>query len=74
MIEEGGMWFQTSATCDDGGAPKALTITAGENVTCTFVNTIPAPVPVNDKLALLLLALMLLAAGWYFRLISMPKH
>jgi len=42
-------------------------------VTCTFVferdavDYVPLPVPVNDKLALLLLTLMLLATGWYFR-------
>ena len=30
-------------------------------------------VPVNDKLALLLLTLMLLASGWYFRPATMRR-
>ncbi len=31
-------WTQTSATCDDGSSPDAIGLTAGETVTCTFVN------------------------------------
>lgn len=73
LLEEGSIWILAQATCDNGDSPEALTITAGEDVTCKFVNTIPAPVPVNDKLALLLLTLMLLATGWYFRPISLRK-
>ena len=32
-------WTQTSATCDDGSPVTAIAVSAGENVTCTFVNT-----------------------------------
>ena len=31
-------WAQTSATCDDGSAPGAIALSAGETVTCAFVN------------------------------------
>jgi len=41
-----------------------VTVTA-ENIVPPVVEAIP--VPVNDKLALLLLTLMMLATGWYFK-------
>jgi hypothetical protein len=31
-------WNNTSATCDDGSAPGSIGLSAGETVTCTFVN------------------------------------
>ncbi|MCS7006481.1 MAG: DUF11 domain-containing protein [Gaiellaceae bacterium] len=32
-------WDLTSATCSDGSPPSAISLQAGETVTCTFVNT-----------------------------------
>jgi len=32
-------WDQTSATCDDGSSVSAISLQAGETVTCTFTNT-----------------------------------
>ena len=32
-------WDLTSATCDNGDAPSAITLGAGQTVTCTFTNT-----------------------------------
>jgi uncharacterized protein (DUF2141 family) len=32
-------WSLTSATCDNGDAPNAVTLAAGDIVTCTFENT-----------------------------------
>jgi len=66
-------WTLISETCDDGSDPAAINLAADGIVTCTFVfekdavEYTPLAVPVNDKLALLLLTLMLLATGWYFR-------
>jgi Tol biopolymer transport system component/agmatine/peptidylarginine deiminase len=31
-------WTQSSATCDDGSPPGNIAVSAGETVTCTFVN------------------------------------
>jgi len=31
-------WNLTSATCDNGDAPSAITLDGGDDVTCTFVN------------------------------------
>jgi len=63
-----------ACTDDVGGSAVThpLTLNAGQSVTCTqtnrYVPLLPMiPVPVNDKLALLLLALMMLATGWYFK-------
>jgi hypothetical protein len=64
-----------------GNTPVAypVTLNAGQSVTCTQVNNFMREpvevigVPVNDKLALLLLTLMLLASGWYFRPATMRK-
>ena len=59
--------------------PHPVTLSAGQSVTCIQVNMFMAPpaevldVPVNDKLALLLLTLMLLASGWYFRPATMRR-
>ena len=33
-------WSLTSATCDDGSQTSAIEVSAGETVTCTFVNAI----------------------------------
>jgi len=32
-------WDLTSATCDDGDKPSAITLAAGATVTCTFINS-----------------------------------
>jgi prealbumin domain-containing protein len=34
-----GSWDQDSATCSDGSPPENIGVSAGETVTCTFVNT-----------------------------------
>jgi hypothetical protein len=59
-----------SAECDNGDTPDDLTLNVGDDVTCTFVNILPVAVPVNNVWALLMLTLMMLATGWYFR----PAH
>lgn len=33
-------WTLTSATCSDGSDPASISLSAGENVTCTFNNTL----------------------------------
>jgi len=40
-VSEGAVtgWTQTSATCSDGSPVSAIVVSAGETVTCTFVNT-----------------------------------
>lgn len=71
-------WLLTSISCDDfaSDTPSAGDINTrtatfyldpGEHVTCTFVNFTSVPIPVNQPLAMLLLILMLMATGWYFR-------
>jgi plastocyanin len=62
-----------SATCDNGDQPESLTLEAGEDITCTFINDLPIAVPVNSTWALLLLTLMMLATGLYFRPAAMRK-
>jgi hypothetical protein len=62
-----------SATCDNGDEPASVTLDVGEDVICTFVNGQLVPVPVNTTWALLLLTLMLLATGWYFRPAAMRR-
>jgi hypothetical protein len=57
---------------DDSAVTHPVTLNAGQSVTCTQTNRyVPQgpmiPVPVDNKLALLLLTLMMLATGWYFR-------
>jgi hypothetical protein len=64
-------------TYTPGATSATLLIDAADTaITCIYTNTVevkPLPgveviaVPVNDKLALLLLTLMLLVTGWYFR-------
>ena len=53
-----------------------ITLDSSDDITCTLTNSYEAPqgpqkpmeeVPVNNRFALLLLTLMLLATGWYFR-------
>jgi len=70
-------YVDAGVACSDDANGSSVShpvaINAGQSVTCTQTNryvppVIPIiPVPVNDKLALLLLALMMLATGWYFR-------
>ncbi|MCJ7754529.1 MAG: hypothetical protein MUP13_08190, partial [Thermoanaerobaculales bacterium] len=36
-------WSLTSAVCDDQSPPSAISLQAGETVTCTFTNTLPPP-------------------------------
>jgi hypothetical protein len=62
-----------SATCNNGDDPASVTLDEGENVICTFVNGQPVPVPANSLWSLLLLTLMLLATGWYFRPAGMRR-
>jgi agmatine/peptidylarginine deiminase len=38
-------WSQVSAVCSDGSPPDAIAVSAGETVTCTFVNTRGYPRP-----------------------------
>jgi hypothetical protein len=38
-----GGWAKTSATCSDGSPITAIAVSAGENITCTFVNTVVTP-------------------------------
>jgi|GEM_PF-1351163 len=69
----------TPSTGDIATRTATFNLDAGEDVICTFTNLLPSPVldvlpvPVNDKLALLLLTLMMLASGWYFRPVTIRK-
>jgi len=75
LFESGGPRGYTAIGWDcEGGslAGDQLTMASGETAVCTITNddveVLPVvAVPVNDKLALLLLTLMLLATGWRFR-------
>lgn len=60
-------WLLASANCDNGDDPAAIDIGAGDTVTCTFTNVVPAPVPAASAWTLVLLIIALLAMGWYFR-------
>lgn len=60
-------WVLFNAACDNGDDPSSIDVAPGDDITCTFKNIIPVPVPVNNALALLLMVLMVLGAGWYFR-------
>ena len=73
LLDEDGIWILASAECDNGDDPSAIQLDAGENITCTFINVLPNPIPVNNTLALMLMVLMMLAAGWYFRPAGMRK-
>jgi hypothetical protein len=76
-------YLDGGVSCTDNAGntpvPYPVTLTAGQSITCTQVNNFRGEpvdviaVPVNDKLALLLLTLMLLASGWYFRPATMRK-
>ncbi len=65
-----GSYFVASMDCSNGDTAEALYLEPGGEVTCTFVNMPATSVPVNNPLALTMLILMMLAAGWYFR----PAH
>ena len=65
-----------------GGTLDIAAGDVGNTITCTVTNTLddvppvivePIAVPVNDKLALLLLTLMMLVTGWYFRPVTVRK-
>lgn len=61
-------WTLVSELCSDGSHAGDFVLNPGEALTCTFVNQrIYPPVSVNAAWALLLLHLLLLAGGWYFR-------
>jgi hypothetical protein len=77
-------YVNTGVSCVDDSTNTSVahpvTMSNGQSVTCTQSNTFRPPepveimpVPVNDKLALLLLTLMMLASGWYFRPAAMRK-
>ena len=77
VSEDAFAGWDTVVSCAGGAEdPGNIDLSAGEDVRCTFTNTqlpppppvdIPVPVPVNNVWALLLLTLMVLATGWYFR-------
>jgi len=83
MADQVAGYMDDDVSCLDNAGntpvPHPVTLGAGQSVTCTQANTfISSPVevldvPVNDKLALLLLTLMLLASGWYFRPANMRR-
>lgn len=61
-------WRLVSDLCSDGSNVGDFVLNPGEALTCTFVNQRIYPaVAVNAAWALLLLALVLLVGGWYFR-------
>jgi len=61
-------WVLVSALCSDQSNASDFVLNPGEALTCTFVNQrIYPPVSVNAAWALLLLVLVMLAGGWYFR-------
>ena len=76
------------STVAAGGTLDILAGDAGKTITCTVTNTmvttpdrtdmgpmlIPVAVPVDNKFALLLLTLMMLATGWYFKLAVVRKR
>jgi len=75
LFESGGPGGYTASdwSCVGGSlSGDQLTMASGEAAVCTITNddneVLPVvAVPVNDKLALLLLTLMLLATGWHFK-------
>ena len=68
-----GEYRLTSQECDNGDSANALTLEPGDDVTCYMVNVPIVTVPVNNPIALLMLILMMLATGWYFRPATMRK-
>ena len=80
------LWLVEGFTCNDSNSIITLddlveliadfVLEPGEGVRCTLVLRIPwqyVPVSVNNPLALLLMVLALMAAGWYFRPAAMRK-
>jgi hypothetical protein len=63
-------WTLISATCSDGSDPASISLTGGENVTCTFTNTPqPVPVPTLSQWGLIIFgALMVLTVWWHGRM------
>ncbi|NBB93545.1 MAG: DUF3494 domain-containing protein [Gammaproteobacteria bacterium] len=58
-------WRLDSASCDDGSLPSAISLEAGESVTCTFSNSRAAlgvPILSQGGIALFVLMLMMVAA------------
>ena len=60
-------WELDSATCDDGSPVNAIDLEAGENVTCTFVNSqrtdaMAVPIFSQGGIVLIILMMMLMAA------------
>jgi hypothetical protein len=41
-------WDLTSATCDDGSAPSAVNLAAGETVHCTFTHTLRGTIVIDE--------------------------
>ncbi|MDT8410125.1 MAG: ice-binding family protein [Wenzhouxiangellaceae bacterium] len=62
-------WQLDSAVCDDGSPVDAIDLQAGENVTCTFTNSLAAPmaVPVFSRGVIVLIVLMMLMITAVFR-------
>ena len=61
-------WILLSDLCSDTSNAGDFVLSPGEDLSCTFVNQrIYPPVAVNAAWAMLLLVLVLLAGGWYFR-------
>jgi len=65
---------------DDTPVAHPVSLNAGQSVSCTQTNTFRTPppvnvmdVPVDDKLALLLMILMLMVTGWYFRPVTVRR-
>jgi len=71
--QQTGQYILATSFCDNGDDPGSITLGPDEDVTCTFINVLPLSVPVNNVWALLLLTLMLLATGWYFRPASVRR-
>ena len=71
--QQTGQFILADSFCDDGSSPDSIGLDPGEHVTCTFINILPVAVPVNNVWALLVLTLMLLATGWYFRPASVRR-
>ncbi len=65
--DETGFWTLLSASCTNGDTPDDLTIGAGDDVTCTFINGIPNPIPTLSQITMMLLILLILAGGLYQR-------
>ena len=63
-----------SAMCSNGQNPEeGFDLLPGQPLTCTWVNAPAIPIPVNNPWALLLMVLMVLGVGWYYRPAAMRK-